>query len=80
MTHIEFFGRISDSMGADFKIDLPPNGVSVSALRKALFELTHTDAILDEALRVSRNDEIIAETDDVYPNDQISFMSPFSGG
>jgi molybdopterin converting factor small subunit len=80
MTHIHFYGRISDEMGSMREIDIPEQGLTVGALREILNAQSDTMDIQSATIRVSINDEIVPDTAQIQPHDDVSIMSPFSGG
>ncbi len=80
MTTILFFGKISDVMGSQITYDFSKSFLTVSQLRSELSSTYDRAELNDPTLRVSVNDELVAETDTVKPIDSIAFLSPFSGG
>ncbi len=80
MTVVKFFGKISEPMGAQVSFDMPPSGLAVGDLRKALAEAFDCQDIRHPSIRAAINETISAETACVMPQDDIAFLSPLSGG
>ena len=80
MTTILFFGKISDVMGSQISYHFSNASLTVSQLRSQLSTIHECPELNDPNLRVSVNDELVAETDVVTAVDSIAFLSPFSGG
>lgn len=77
---IGFYGQIDRHFGGPAEIALPDEGVTVTALRQLLARRYEAEAILQPSVRAAVNDEIVADTRMVYPQDTVDFMSPLSGG
>ncbi|ACT59310.1 MoaD/ThiS family protein [Hirschia baltica] len=80
MTTILFFGKISDVIGSQITYKFSDSSLNVGQLRSQLSTIHECPELNDLTIRVSVNDELVAETDMVKPIDTIAFLSPFSGG
>ncbi|WP_303827854.1 MoaD/ThiS family protein [Asticcacaulis taihuensis] len=76
MIDILFFGRVADSLGKRrLAMALPPEGLSLFALRLRLF-----DGEDDGRLRMSVNQVVVTDDRPLYDGDEVAFFSVFSGG
>lgn len=80
MATIQFFGRISDTMGHELTFNIPAGGLKLSQLRETL-SADHDCADLElPSIRAALNDEIVEEDLFVAQQDTVTFFSPLSGG
>ena len=77
---VSFFGQIATPFGGDVRVDIPEGGMTVTELRQELSRRFETDAILERSIRAAVNDEIVLDSQSIFPADTVDFMSPVSGG
>ena len=80
MTTVKFFGKISEPMGTQVSLEIPPAGLAVRDLRDALAEAFGCEDIRHPSIRAAINETISTEADCAMPQDDIAFLSPLSGG
>lgn len=79
---IQFYGRPSDIFGPRREVDIPPDGVLLSDLRRRLFQAEPVAEALfaDHAVRAAVDEVIIAGDVRIRPGQSVEFFSVFSGG
>ncbi|HEY1223932.1 MAG TPA: MoaD/ThiS family protein [Brevundimonas sp.] len=82
MTRILFFGRVGERLGAEGRLEMPPEGLTVGEIRRRLAE--DDEAAASALLRpdVRASIDLVVVSDDVraLPGQEIAFFSIFSGG
>mgnify|MGYP000256466690 FL=1 len=77
---IEFFGRISDRMGAKLSCEMGSAAMTVGQLRERLSQDYDYDELLKLSIRPVINDEMVQESAVITLDDRVAFFSPLSGG
>ena len=82
MVHLLYFGRISDVTGcADEHHALPPNVVSVSALRNWLESRFSGDGVFtDQTVRIAIDNQIVTDDTRLSTPHEIALLPPVGGG
>lgn len=76
-TTVLFFGALTDRFGRERRVELPPQGVTIVALRR----LVAPDAVgLGQGTRASIDQQVVGEEAIARPGQEIAFFSPVSGG
>lgn len=79
---VHFYGRPSDIFGTRREVDIPPDGVLLSDLRRRLCDAEPMAEALfaDHAVRAAVDEVIVAGDVRVRPGQSVEFFSVFSGG
>jgi molybdopterin converting factor small subunit len=79
---IQFFGSLGDRLGRVVEIDLPPETVTIAALRDFLAKRFPElgDALARPEVRACIGDRIVGEDEDLTTADEVDFFPPLSGG
>lgn len=82
MVKILYFGRLTDGIGTRMETrDLPVSVKTTDQLRQWLdTEYGSTGTLLEDAVRIAINNEIVSEPVPVSNTDEIAFMPPVGGG
>ena len=83
MAKLVFLGRLREAAGAaERSADFPQDVATAADLVAWLCadDPVLGEALADPAVRVARNQDIIALGDPVAANDEIAFLPPMSGG
>lgn len=76
-----FFGRPADVLGPRLTVDVPPEGLTLGALRRRLAETARTpEVLLDRTVRGAIDGMTAAEANWVLPGQEVAFFSAVSGG
>ncbi len=77
-----FYGSLSDRIGADAPVEVPPGGCRVAEVRRRLAARhpAHAEDLLRPSLRASINDAVVGEDAWILPDDRLEFLPPLSGG
>lgn len=76
-TTIFFFGALTDRFGRERQLELPPDGLSIAALRRML---APEGVELGAGTRAAIDQQLAREDDVARPGQEIAFFSPVSGG
>jgi molybdopterin synthase sulfur carrier subunit len=78
---IMLFGSLGEAIGRELTVDFPPEGCSVSALRKLLVERDPAFAPLARPSTRACVDQVIVPEDCIIrPGKEVAFIPPLSGG
>jgi len=81
MTKVLFFGSLGDRFGREREVAMPPEGVTVAALRDLIACSPEEAAWLRApGVRAAAGQQLVQDSDLVRPNQEIAFFSPVSGG
>lgn len=82
MTRILYFGRVGERLGAEGRLDLPPEGLTVGDIRRLLAEQDEVaaEALLRPDVRASVDLVVVGDNTIARPDQEIAFFSLFSGG
>ena len=82
MTPILFFGPVSDRFGPRRELVLPPEGLTVGALRRRLADEDSAgpEALFGPGVRIAVNQALADDDTLIRPGQEVAVMSPFSGG
>lgn len=80
-TTILFFGSLTDLFGRERVVDLPPDGVSLGALRRLVASGPAETAALEKpGIRAAVDQRVAGDEEMVRPRQEVAFFSPVSGG
>lgn len=82
MTRILFFGRVGERLGAEGRLEIPPEGLTVGEIRRRLADDDEAaaNALLRPDVRASVDLIVVSEDALALPGQEIAFFSIFSGG
>lgn len=82
MATITFYGPLSDIMGRKRSVEIDAGGASIRGLIETLEqeEPEFRAALSRMRIKFARNDEIASPDDEVFDDDDIAILPPFSGG
>jgi molybdopterin synthase sulfur carrier subunit len=82
VTRILFFGRVGERLGAEGRLDLPAEGLTIGEIRRRLAEVDDVaaDTLLRPDVRASIDLVVVGDDHLACPEQEIAFFSVFSGG
>lgn len=82
VTRILFFGRVGERLGAEGRLEMPPEGLTVGEIRHRLADEGEAaaSALLRPDVRASIDLVVVGDDARALPGQEIAFFSIFSGG